>query len=527
MVHEIRTESIKAVKVPEDATLNELPLLPRERIWGFWDFSVVNIGLSIATWAFLQGATVSYYVGAKEAIASVIIGYGIAVLLVSLSPVLSSAKYGVEQFVMLRAIFGHGGARLVMITTSTIFAAAWSAILAIMLGHGLVNIINTLFGVEVSKTGAAVSVLGLIAIISSWIILSRGPVSVERVSQIVAPALVIILVVITVIVFTRVSWEELTAIPALDPEENPHVSFMVAIELGVAGGFAWWPNMGNLARLTRSSRAAFWPNWIGIFGASVFAALVGTFAALVLEITEPTDWLVPLTGTVFGVIALFAIAFANITAILSQGYGSMLALRSGGGRLFRHMAWPLMGVIILGPAAILVFFPEVVYENYGRFLSWSAILVAPLTGIGITDYFLLRRTRVPIRELYKPAATSAVGYWHGWNPVAFVALAAGAIVYTLLLHPITYVPSPLFPYMTASIPSCLVGALVYYVLTKAITQPMGLGGYRIETPVSTGVIRAQVAPATPAAEPATPATKPATPPAAAPAAEPPSPQEPS
>lgn len=493
MVQQIHTESLKVARVPEDATLNELPLLPRERIWGFWDFSTVNIGLAIATWAFLQGATVAYYVGAVEAIASVVIGYGISVLLVALSPVLASAKYGVEQFVMLRGIFGHGGARLIMITTSTIFAAGWSAILAIMLGHGVVNIINAAFGVELSKTGAAVSILGLIAIVSAWAILSRGPVSVERVSQVVAPALVIVLVVITVIIFTRVSWEELTAIPALDPEENPHVSFMIAIELGVAGGFAWWPNMGNLARLTRSARAAFWPNWIGIFGASVFAALIGTFAALVLEITEPTDWLIPLTGTVFGIIALVAIAFANITAILSQGYGSMLALRSGGGRLFQRMAWPLMGVVILGPAAVLVFFPGTVYDNYGRFLSWGAILVAPLVGIGIVDYFLLRRTRVPIRELYKPASESAVGYWYGWNPVAFVALAAGAVTYTLLLHPITYVPSPLFGYTTASIPSCLVGALVYLVLTKAVTQPLGLGGYRIETPVSTGLIRTQPA----------------------------------
>ena len=488
MVQNIHTESIKVARVPEDATLNELPLLPKERIWGFWNHASVNVGLAIATWAFLQGATVAYYVGAVEAIASVVIGYGIAVLLVTLSPVLPSAKYGVEQFVMLRSSFGHVGARIVMVTTSTIFAAAWSAILAIMLGHGMVNIINAVFGVELSKTGMAVSVLGLIAIIASWIILSRGPVSVERVSSIVAPLLVIILVAITVMVFGRVSWSELSSIPPLDPESNPHLSFMVAIELGIAGGFAWWPNMGNLARLTRSARSAFWPNWIGIFGASVFAAIVGTFAALVLEITEPTDWLIPLVGTVFGVIALLAIALANITAILSQGYGSMLALRSGGGKLFRGLAWPLMGLIILGPAAVLVFFPEAVYDNYGRFLSWGAILVAPLAGIGITDYYLLRRTRVPVRELYKPISESAVTYWRGINPVAFIALASGAVVYTLLLHPITYVPSELFQYTTASLPSCLVASLVYYVLTKLFVIPRGAGGYNIQTPVSTGIV---------------------------------------
>ena len=489
MVEKIHTTSVKVASVPEDATLNELPLLPKERIWGFWKFSWVNIGLAIATWAFLQGATVAYYVGAKQAIASVIIGYGVSTLLVSLAPVIPSAKYGVEQFVMLRTIFGTHGARLVMVTMSTIFAAAWAAILAIMLGHGLVNALNATFGLELSKTSAAVSVLALIAVVASWAILSRGPISVERVSMIVAPLLIIVLTAITIFIFTNITWDELTAIPPLDPEENPHTSFMVAIELGIAGGFAWWPNMGNLARLTDSPRSAYWPNWLGIFFASVFAAIVGTFAALTLKITEPTDWLIPLLGAGAGVVALCVIIFANITAILSQGYGSMVALRSGGGRIFRGLPWAVMGLVILGPAAVLVFFPEVVYENYGRFLSWGAIFVAPLTGIGIVDYFVLRRGKVKVRELYTSVATSAYGYVRGWNPVAFVALALGALTYALLLHPITYVPSPLFPYTTASMPSCLVGALVYYILTKLVSQPLGWGGYGLEVPTSTGLTR--------------------------------------
>lgn len=487
MVHRIETTSIKVPRVPEDATLNELPLLPRERIWGFWNHSWVNIGLAIATWAFLQGATVAYYVGAAQAIASVIIGYGISVLLVALAPVVPSAKYGVEQFVMLRTVFGHHGARLVMVTMSTIFAAAWAAILAIMLGHGVRNILNHAFGLEVSKSGAAVSVLAFIAIVASWAILSRGPVSVEQVSKIVAPLLLIILTAITVVIFTRISWADLASIPPLDPEENPATSFMIAIELGIAGGFAWWPNMGNLARLTDSARAAFWPNWLGIFFASVFAAVVGCFAALYLEITEPTDWLIPLLGTGFGIVAVIVVVFANITAILSQGYGSMVALRSGGGKFFQRMTWPLMCLVILGPAAGLVFFPDVLYNNYDRFLSWGAIFVAPLTGIGIVDFFILRKRKVKVRELYKPIRESAFRYYGGWNPYAFLALGVGALVYTLILHPITYVPSALFTYTTASIPSCLIGGLLYYLFTRFITQKRGMGGYDLEVPTSTGL----------------------------------------
>lgn len=470
---------------PDDATLNDLPLLPRERIWGFWQYSSVNVGLAVATWAFLQGAAVAYYVGAVEAIASVVIGYGVSVLLVSLAPCLPSAKYGVEQFIMLRSVFGTNGARVVMVAMSTVFAAAWAAVLAIMLGHGAVNLLNRTFGLSLGGDGAAVTTAALATIVLSWVILARGPVSVEHVSRVIAPALIVVLIGMSVLLFTKTSWSELTDLAPLAPEDDPHTSFMLAIELGIAGGFAWWPNLGNLARLTTSSRAAFWPNWIGVFGASVLAAIVGVFAALALQLDEPTDWMFPLGGVVLGSIALIAIGCANLTAILSQGYGSMVALRCGGGEFFRRLPWPMMGLAILGPAAVLVFFPAAVYDNYGRFLSWGAIFVAPLCAIQIVDYFVLRRARVDIRQLYLPWQTSTYGYWRGFNLVGFVSIATGAVTYALILDPIDYVPSAIFPYVTASIPSFLVGGLTYLVLTQLITKPAGKGGHRgVETPVA-------------------------------------------
>lgn len=350
-----------------DPTLTDLPLLPRERIWGFWQHSSVNVGLAIATWAFLQGAAVAYYVGLAQAIATIVIGYGLSVLAVALAPCMPSVKYGIEQFVGLRSSFGEIGARVVMVAVSTVLAAAWSAVLAIMFGHGIVIVANQLFGIELSQTGAAASLLALVAIAVSALILLRGPVSVERVCRILAPMLMAVLVGIIIIVFTDNTWSELMALAPLGGiSEDNHLSFVLAVELSIAGGFAWWPNLGNLARLTRSSRAAFWPNWVGVFGASVVAAVVGSIAALSLQIEEPTQWFIPLAGIAIGMVALVIVCFANITAILSQGYASMVALKGGGGRLFRAAAWPWLVAAILGPAAILVFFPAAVYDNYGR-----------------------------------------------------------------------------------------------------------------------------------------------------------------
>ncbi|MEJ9080516.1 cytosine permease [Gordonia malaquae] len=461
----------------DDATLNELPLTRRERIWGFWDYSVVNIGLAVATWAFLQGAAVAYYVGAKQAIATIAIGYGIAVFFVALAPCLPSAKYGVEQFIGLRCVFGSVGARVVMVFMSTLLAAAWSAVLAIMLGHGMVNALSHMFGWQLSDSSTALSIIAVGAVVVSWLILSRGPVSVERVCQVIAPLLILIIIAILIMVLRRDTWDHIASLAPLEPAEDSHVSFMLAIEINIAGGFAWWPNMGNLARLTRTSRSAFWPNFLGIFGASVVAAVVGVFAALTLKLEDPTEWMIPLIGSTFGVLALFVVALANITAILSQGYASMVALRGGGGRLLRGISWPVLITVILGPAVILVFFPQAVYDNYSQFLSWGALFLAPLCGVQIVDYFVLRRGCLDVRQLYADTRDSGYGYWRGVNICAFASVGLGVLVYCMLLNPITYEPASIFKYTTASVPSFIVAGLTHYVLTRAVVIPAGLGLY--------------------------------------------------
>jgi NCS1 family nucleobase:cation symporter-1 len=51
------------------------------------------------------------------------------------------------------------------------------------------------------------------------------------------------------------------------------------------------------------------------------------------------------------------------------------------------------------------------------------------------------------------------------------------VTYSLLLDPVTYEPSELFRYTTASVPAFAAAGLAHYVLTKAIVERLGKGGY--------------------------------------------------
>ncbi|MGW0469021.1 hypothetical protein ACWDX6_27750 [Streptomyces sp. NPDC003027] len=89
----------------------ELPVLRHERIWGFWQFTSVNVGLATATWAFLAGGTIALFAGVKTALVATVIGNLVGVVLVALSTCLPSAKHGTEQYTLLRTVFGLSGVR--------------------------------------------------------------------------------------------------------------------------------------------------------------------------------------------------------------------------------------------------------------------------------------------------------------------------------------------------------------------------------------------------------------------------------
>jgi NCS1 family nucleobase:cation symporter-1 len=463
--------------ISSDSGTSDLPTLARERIWGFWSFTSVNIGLAIATWAFLSGGVLAVFVGAETAIAASVIGNLIGVVLVSLTTCLPSAKYGLEQFTALRSVFGGNGSRGLVLVLFPLAAAGWNAILAIMFGRAIVNVSNSTLGTDFGPESGMVIAAALFAILISWLLLVKGPVSIEWVNKFVAPALVLMTVVMLGAIFTEHSWSELLAAQPLAPFGDPGLDWAIAVELSLGVGFSWWTIMGNLARLTTTQRAAFWPNLLGLFLASVVAGVVGTFAALVLGDADPTVWMVPLGGAVLGVLALVFVGFANVTSMVGQTYSGSLAIRRAGGAPARRLSWPVMAGLLFAPAAAVVFWPGAIYDNYFKFLAWVSLILAPLCAVYFVDFFLLRRRTLHVRDIYAPEGVSRYSFWWGVNPVAFLAVACGAVTYYLLLDPITFESASMFRYTTASLPAFVVTGVVHYVLTRLVLVPAGKGGY--------------------------------------------------
>jgi NCS1 family nucleobase:cation symporter-1 len=458
-----------------EATFGTLPLLKHEREWGFADFSWVNIGLAIATWAFLLGGTTALVVGFERGVAAIVIGNAIGVGIVALAACASTGKYGIEQYTVMRSVFGRNGVRIAVLVFLAVFGLGWASVLSIMFGRATTNVAGEIANREFDPNGLMVSAFGLVAIAVSWLVLWKGPVTIKWLSRFVAPGLVLMSIVMVVLILGESSWSELRGAQPLEPFGDDRLDFMIAVEFNLAAGLGWWPVVGNLSRLTRTPRAAVWPNMIGIGAAAMLGEIVGLMAALTLGSDDPTVWMLPLGGALLGVVALLFVAFANVTSIVSMFYGLGLAIRQAGPAALARVRWAVLTAALFVPVVVLVFFPATMYDNFFKFLVWTALGFAPLSGVTAVDYLVLRRQRIDERALYSREGRYA--YWGGFNFAALAAVAAGALVYYLLLNPQSLAHRSPFELVSASVPACLAGALAHLLLTKLVVERAGRGGY--------------------------------------------------
>lgn len=460
-----------------EGEFTNLPILARERMWGAFDFTSVMTGLGIATWAFIVGGATALYVGAGAGIAATVIGNLVSCFLVVLAACIPTAKYGIEQATAFRSVFGLNGARLVFLVAVTLVWLGWNCVLGLMFSRSWANVSNAIAGTGIDRNGWVVTVLGIAGFLIAWLVVVRGPVSIKWFNKIVAPGLAVVTVLLLALILYQRSWSEIAAAPALEPFGDRTVNYVLGIELGLATGFGWWGVIGNLSRLARTQRVAFYGSMVGLFVFAVPAYVAGLLSALALGDADPTAWMVPVAGPVLGVIALLFVAFANVTSITSTVYTTCLALRLTGGEVFRRMAWStITGLFLLGPV-IAAFFPAFVFNSIANLLAWSAVAFAPLVGIHLVDYYLLRRRRLDVRAFFDNRPDSPYAFWHGWNPAAIGGLVIGAVVYILLLNPSTFEHAGIFQYLSASMPAFVVAGLVHYILTRFLVQPLGKGGY--------------------------------------------------
>lgn len=204
------------------------------------------------------------------------------------------------------------------------------------------------------------------------------------------------------------------------------MSFWLAVDLVVAMPISWFPLVADYSRFARSRGGAFWGTGGGYFIPHVWFYSLGALLALVgAAAFDPMAPILPLLAA-FGVVTLGWVAllallvdetdegFANVysTALSIQNWFPALNQRT--------LITALCGVVLVLALAI----PLTRYES---FLLLIGAFFVPLLGVVAADYFLVKRQRYAVDDLYR--LDGAYGYSGGFNLEAIVVWAIGVATY--------------------------------------------------------------------------------------------------
>lgn len=403
----------------------------------------------------------------------------------------SAAKWGSEWFVSQRSVFGPRGVLAFIILFILIAVFFWAAILASMTGHAVADIaiqLSTELPIERGRLAmlVALAVLGL-----AWATVARGSGGTRILNLLAAPALVALCLWLMAAIFAQFSLAEILAARPIAPPADRGMNLMLAVELNIASGLSWYQLAPNLGRYAKTARAAVWGSFIAYVPVYALAAGVGLTSALVLGSADPVTWMTPIVGPVAGLLLLVVLALANLSSLVGMLQGNCQTLVQNLGPRLQSLGWPLFTLLVAaGVAALVVLGSETLFSRFSTLVSFVQAIFVSAAGVALADYLLLRRRKLSLRALYDDRPGSDYAFWRGINPVPFVAIAAGATVYLLLLDPVTFEAAPLFRLVSASLPALASALFGHVLLTRLFVIPAGKGGYARPAEESASEMRA-------------------------------------
>jgi nucleobase:cation symporter-1, NCS1 family len=447
------------------------PLLPGERTWGPWQLGIALAAAAAATWCYIIGESVANYLGFKAAFATLTAGSMIGMLMVTLATVPTSVRFGVDSIASSIPQFGTRG-WVIPSAIQYLSIVGWNSQLLIFFSKSMTQLLIALHFTSAATQAHLVSATILLACALVFVFLLKGSGGVDRVARIVVAHVFIGLWMLYILMSHR--WNELSH--AVPPSAAPERlwNYVTGVEIGISSLLSWWPYIGSMVRMAPHGRTAALPIMLGMGAPVPLLGLIGIAGYLVLKTSDPAQWLRTVGGPAYGIVALLFVTAANLGTTVAGTYASAIGLRYYPG--LDRVPWPVLLLLTLSPVALVgLLIPDLFFAHFSTFIAFIGITMAPLCGIQIIDYYVLRNRSIDIRAIY---TGPRYRFWSGINPAAIAAMLVGFGVYTYLLNPLTYASRWPYQYLTASLPTALAAALVYWLVTRFMVIPARRGGYR-------------------------------------------------
>ena len=426
------------------------PVPIKKRTWTTYNYLALWVGMAInvPTWLLASGL-----IALGMAWYQAIITIGIANVIVLIPMLLIShagTKFGLPYPVIARASFGVWGANLPALLRAGV-ACGWFGIQTWIGGTALFAVIAALLLSLTGGNDAWVNAPSFEILMggafpwTAWLcfavfwalniaIILRGMEAIKRFENWAAPFLIAVFLALMVWMIAQAGGLGPVVEEAGTLGWGP--DFWAIFPLSLMGMIAFWStlslNMPDFTRFGRSQREQVVGQSLGLPTTMTLFPLVGvlTTSATVIVYGEAIWDPVALTGRLDNplvlIIMLAALALATLTTnvaanVVSPSYDfsnawpSKISFKTGG------IITGIIGILIM-PWNLLST-PELYIFTW---LGFYGGLTGAIAGVIIADYWLIRKTKLALADLYKP--TGIYRYARGWNWRAVVALVVGAVI---------------------------------------------------------------------------------------------------
>ena len=463
------------------------PVPFEKRTWTTWNYAALWISMSLCIPTYmLSSSLIKGGMNWWQAILTIFLGNTIVLIPMILNGH-AGAKYGIPFPVFARASFGTKGANIPALLRA-IVACGWFGIQTWIGGFAIFQMmrlwipsLNTLplvfpisWGLE---SGPAICFF-LFWLLNMFVV-HKGVESIKKL--LVFKAIFLPVAALALLAWAVVAANGLGPILATPSKFANHTDFFNFFFPALTGMVGFWAtlslNIPDFTRYATSQKAQINGQIIGLPPSMTLFAFIGVVVTSATTIVFGTTIWDPVVlagkfdSKILVSIAMIAVAISTLATNIAANIVSPA-------NDFAHLAPSKidfrLGGYITGIIGILIFPWKLIADPTGYIFTWLvgySGLLGPIGGIMIADYYLIRKQRLELEDLYK--TDGIYSYSRGFNRWAIIALLLGILPNIPgFLATIKVVQADVFPsyitglYHYAWFVGFGISALVYWLLMK-------------------------------------------------------------
>jgi NCS1 family nucleobase:cation symporter-1 len=419
------------------------PIEMKNRTWGWFEiFNVwANDVQSLFGYTLAASLFIAYGLNGWAVFAGILLAGFFVMWLVNLSGK-PSVIYGIPYPVMARVSMGVRGANFPAMVRA-IVAIFWYGAQTYFASTALALLINSLLGTgDAAPILLGMSGVAWVSFIIVWLfqiyLFWNGIEWIRVFLNWAGPFVYVVMILLTIVIWSKAGSGMLSEVGNIfkgtgEYEGGPVAAFLAVVGTMIAYFAAVVINYGDFSRFVKSQEDMRLGNLLGLPANIAFFSLIallvtgGTAVVFGEQLTNPTEIIERVDSLPLTIIAaiMFFAATVGINLVanfvppaydLANLMPSRINFRVGG--LITSVAAFFIGALWVSVISQIGIF---------NFVNTLGAVLAPVYGIMICDYYLVKHQKLDIQQLFSSDPSGAYFYDNGWNRKALTVFAVSAV----------------------------------------------------------------------------------------------------